>query len=155
MVKSFIPDQLKRSKLVEDSRDGLSGDQVKLVPTPPNHPSRKFRIIQLWDSESHAINAVPASERQKTALTPFIEQDLGASCRRRWPVRRPSPLKVDLVEEERKGAEQWQICLEKVRQHRAASQTWECERKDGLDPGVKETLEEYESRLRPLFSQKW
>ncbi len=155
MVRMFLAAHLAASKLIEDCRDGLPGDQVKLVPTSPDHPSRKFRIIQLWDKKTGTVKAAPDSEEEKTVLTPFIKQDMGVSTTRRWLNRRPSPLKVELVEEARKLAERWRKILEKVQQYRERFPAWQCDGDDGLDPLPGESVEHYEARVKPLIHQKW
>jgi hypothetical protein len=154
MVRMFLAAHLASSKFIEDYRDGRPGDQVKLVPTSPNHPSRKFRVIQLWD---HATNVVDGggTSRDKTVLTPFIKRDERTSNRRRWLASRPSPLKVDLVEQARKEEEQFRKLLEEVRQYRIQTPEWERDGEDGLDPQPGETIEAYCKRVKPRLHQKW
>ncbi len=154
MVRIFLATHLASSKVIEDCRNGLPGDQLKLVPTTPNHPSRKFRVIQLWDKGTEST-APGATSNDKTVLTPFITRDLRASNRRRWPSRRASPLKVDLVEEERKEYESYLKTLEEVREYRAQRPAWERGEDDGLDQLPDETMKEYCARVRPRMHQKW
>ncbi len=154
MVRLFLATHLATSKLIEDCRDGQSGNQVKLVPTSPNHPSRKFRVIQLWDNDTASVNAEEVAT-EKTVLTPFINRDWRASSRRRWPVRRKSPLKVDLVEETRKEQNDFRTLLEEVQKHRAELPEWERGADDGLDPLTEETIEAFRNRVRPRLHQKW
>ncbi|ERF69903.1 hypothetical protein EPUS_05447 [Endocarpon pusillum Z07020] len=154
MVRMFLATHLASSKVIGDCRNGLPGDQLKLIPTSPNHPSRKFRVIQLWDKGTRST-AARATTSDKTVLTPFITRDLRTSNRRRWPSRRASPLKVDLVEEARNVYELYLKTLEEVRQYRAQRPVWECGEDDGLDPLPGETMEEYCARVRPRLHQKW
>jgi hypothetical protein len=153
MVRLFLATHLASSRLIEDRREGLPGDQVKLVPASPNHPSRKFRVIQLWDKDGSITNA-EAIENNKTALTPFFNQDGRASNRRRWPAHRKSPLRVDLVEEARKEEEEFQQLLNEVRQYRAKRPEWE-RGADGLDSLPGENFKEYRARVRPVLHQQW
>jgi hypothetical protein len=153
MVRMFLATHLASSRLIEDCREGLPGDQVKLVPTSPNHPSRKFRVIQLWDKDGSIAN-VEAIENNKTALTPFLNRDERASNRRRWPAHRKSPLRVDLVEEARKEEEEFQQLLNEVGQYRAKRPEWECGA-DGLDSLPGESFKEYRARVRPVLHQQW
>jgi hypothetical protein len=157
MVRMFLGAHLESSKLIEDCRAGQPGDQLKLIPTSPNHPSRKFRIIQLWDKYTGGTGpqAIEETSKDKTVLTPFITRDQRASNKRRWPCRRPSPLKVDLVEEARKLVERFERTLEEVKQHRAQLSEWERNADDGLDPLPSETMDEYCTRIRPILHQKW
>lgn len=154
MVRMFLATHLASSKVIEDCRNGLPGDQLKLVPTAPNHPSRKFRVIQLWDKGTGSAAAAGATLSGKTVLTPFITRDLRTSNRRRWPSCRASPLKVDLVEEARKVYELYLKTLEEVQQYRAQCPVWECG-DDGLDPLPDETMKEYCARVRPRLHQEW
>lgn len=150
----FLAAHLASCKVIEDCRDGQLGDQLKLVPTSPNHPSRKFRIIQLWDNAPGTV-ASGAPKNAETVLTRFITRDRWVSSKRRWPTRRPSPLKVDLMEEARKLCERFQQTLEEVRQDRAKREPWECVADDGLDPLPGETMKEYCTRVRPHNHQRW
>lgn len=154
MVRMFLATHLASSKVIEDCRNGLPGDQLKLVPTSPNHPSRKFRVIQLWEKGAKTT-AAGATSNDKTVLTPFVTRDLRASNRRRWPSRRASPLKLDLVEEARKVYELYLKTLEEVRQYRAQRPIWEQGQDDGLDPLPDETMEDYCARVGPRMHQRW
>lgn len=156
MVRLFLAAHLASSKFIEDRREGLPGDRVKLVPTAPNHPTRKFRVIQLWDRERRPIvNADDEPEEDETVLTRFLNQDARASSRRRWPKRRPSPLRVDLVAEVRKVEEDYNKHRDEVRQYRAHRPEWEQGQDDGLDPLPGETMQAYRNRVRPVLHQKW
>ena len=153
MVRLFVATHLASSKVIEDCRYGLPGDQLKLVPTSPDHPSRKFRVIQLWDNGTATVEDDATSN--KTVLTPFLKRDEWTSNKRRWPSHRPSPLKVDLVAEARKLRERYLKTLEEVRQFRAKRPVWEQEADDGLNPIPGETMEAYCGRVRPILHQKW
>jgi hypothetical protein len=154
MVRLFLATHLVSSKLVEDCRDGLPGDQVKLIPTSPNHPSRKFRVIQLWDKETD-IDDAETDSKGKTVLTPFFTRDARASNRRRLPARRPTPLKIDLVEETRKVEQGHQKLLEEIKEHRARQPEWSRGEDDGLDPLPEESIEEFKKRVKTTLHQKW
>lgn len=159
MVEMYLAAHLTASTVIEDSREGLPGDQVKLVPTSPDHPSRKFRVIQLWDKYAGNVHveAVHAevAPTNKTGLTPFMTRDDRASNRRRWLTRRPCHLKDDLVKEESKKAEKYRKTLEEVRKYRSQVPEWQREEDDGLDSYSHETIDEYCTRMKPLFHQKW
>lgn len=153
-IRLFLAAHLASSNLIEDCRDGLPGDQVKLIPASSNHPLRKFRVIQLWDKGTNTANAEPTSF-DKTVLTPFVSRDSRASNRRRWPARRPSPLRVDLVEEARKIEDKYRKIIEEVENQRAHFSEWEREADDGLNPSPGETMEAYCTRVRPRLHQRW
>lgn len=159
MVEMYLATHLTASTTIEDSRKGLPGDQVKLVPTSPDRPSPKFRVIQLWDKYAGTVRAevTPTNKTPtiKTGLKPFMTQDDRASNRRRWPARRPCHLKDDLVEEERKKAEKYRKTLEEVQKLRSQVAEWQREEDDGMDPYSHETIDEYCTRMKPLFYQKW
>ena len=155
MVRLFLATHLASSNFIEDRREGLPGDRMKLIPTAPNHSSRKFRVIQLWDKDSPVVNAEEEPREDETVLTRFLNRDARASSRRRWPTRRPSPLRVDLVAEARKVEEDYNKHLEEVRRYRARRPEWEQGVDDGLDPIPNETMREYGNRVRPILHQKW
>lgn len=154
MIKLYLTTHLASARLIEDRREGLQGDQMKLIPTSPNHPSRKFRIIQLWDNAITDVDEA-TSKPPKTALTPFITRDWRRSNQRRWPANRPTPLRIDLVEEKRKLEERYHKLREEVQQYRAQRPAWEQDLNDGLDPLPNETMEEYVARVWPVMHQKW
>lgn len=154
MVRMVLAAHLASLTLIEDCRAGLQGDQLKLVPTSPDHPSRKFRIIQLWGNNTRT-DICGATSKIKTVLTPFVKRDERASNGRRWPARRKSPLKVDLLQEARKLEGEYQASLEEVRQYRARRPAWACGTDDGLDPKPGETIEGYIQKVKQLFHQKW
>lgn len=152
VVQMILAAHLASSKLIEDSRAGLPGDQLKLVPTSPNHPSRLYRIVQLRSDETDILETTPEI---KTVLTPFLQRDQRSSNRRRWPAHRKSPLRVDLMEETRKLEEVYRKTLEEVRQARTGRPEWYGEADDGLDPQPGETIHAYVKRVKTLLRQKW
>jgi hypothetical protein len=161
MVTVFLAFHLSSCKIIEDCRKGFQGEHMKLVPTCPNHPTRKFRIIQLWDDGPIATTksvkdaAAPAKKPPgETFVTRFRDRSKLASSRRRWLHRRPSILKEDLVPREIALAARYKRVLECVERERANREEWQ-RKDDGLDSFPAETVKEYCDRVEPPTRQRW
>jgi hypothetical protein len=158
IIRVFLAACLPLCKVVEDCRDDLPGNQMKLVPLCPDHPSKKFRIIQLWGNEN-ATNrttryVAPAKkEAGDTVLTRFWNQNKGKSSTRRWLRRRPSPLQASL--DVSKLFERYGKILTWIEEHEANRQEWE-DWDDRLNTLDDETMMDYCNRVERLTTrQKW
>jgi hypothetical protein len=163
MVRMYLAVHLATSKLIEDHRQGLSGDQVKLVPAPPNDAGKKFRVIQLWDKNKGTVKAATEEEKQYDAvILHFFDRDSRGSNKRRWPLRRPSPLRVDLVEEARKEGEELRKWIEAakkvdedVHQYNEGLPQWQREGGEGFSRLPSDTDMQYVRRWKEFRRQKW
>jgi len=158
IYRDFLGPRLPFCKVIEDSRDGLPGDEMKLVPLCPNHPSKKFRIIQIWGIDTatkKTTECVAPVEKAagETVLTRFWNRNRKASSTRRWLRRRPSPLKASL--DLSKLFERYDRILNWIEEHQANCQEWE-EWDDRLNTLEDETVMDYCDRVERLTTrQKW
>jgi hypothetical protein len=158
MIGLFVAPRLPLCKLVEDCRDGLPGEQMKLVPLCPNHPSKKFRIVQLWGDDTatkrNTKDVAPVNKPAgETVLTRFCTRNKRASNTRRWLRRRPSPLKASL--DVSRLSERYERILAWIEDHQANRQDWEAW-DDRLNTLEEETVMDYCDRVERLTTrQKW